>query len=61
MKDTKSTGEVNQLLESIVLKVVSAASILKALKKGEIDIAAVPVDQYLNAKEIANIELTCKS
>ncbi|MGG0670911.1 oligopeptide ABC transporter substrate-binding protein [Sporosarcina koreensis] len=44
-------------LDSIVLKVVSSASILEALKKGDVDIASVPVDQYLNAKEVDNIEL----
>ncbi|MCM3638667.1 oligopeptide ABC transporter substrate-binding protein [Sporosarcina luteola] len=44
-------------LKSMVLKVVSSASILEALKKGDADIASIPVDQYLNAKEIDNIEL----
>ncbi|MDW0116610.1 oligopeptide ABC transporter substrate-binding protein [Sporosarcina thermotolerans] len=44
-------------LDSIVLKVVSSASILEALKKGDVDIASIPVDQYLNAKEVDNIEL----
>ncbi|MCM3710615.1 oligopeptide ABC transporter substrate-binding protein [Sporosarcina luteola] len=44
-------------LKSLVLKVVSSASILEALKKGDADIASIPVDQYLNAKEIDNIEL----
>lgn len=47
-------------LDSVVLKVVSSASILEALKKGDVDIASVPVDQYLNAKEIDNIELLAK-
>lgn len=44
-------------LDSVVLKVVNPASILEALKKGDVDIASIPVDQYLNAKEIDNIEL----
>ena len=30
------------------------------LKQGEVDIASVPVDQYLNAKELENIELLAK-
>ncbi|MFC5601800.1 oligopeptide ABC transporter substrate-binding protein [Sporosarcina koreensis] len=47
-------------LKSMVTKVVSSASILEALKKGEVDIASVPVDQYLNAKDIDNIELLAK-
>ncbi|GEN84174.1 ABC transporter substrate-binding protein [Sporosarcina luteola] len=47
-------------LDSIVLKVVSSASVLEALKKGDIDLSSVPVDQYLNAKEIDNIELLAK-
>jgi peptide/nickel transport system substrate-binding protein len=47
-------------LKSLVQKVVSSASVLEALKKGEVDIASVPVDQYLNAKEIDNIELLAK-
>ncbi|MFS0689470.1 oligopeptide ABC transporter substrate-binding protein [Sporosarcina sp. 179-K 8C2 HS] len=44
-------------LKSLVLKTVSSASILEVLKKGEVDIASIPTDQYLNAKEIDNIEL----
>ncbi|KAA0948880.1 oligopeptide ABC transporter substrate-binding protein [Sporosarcina sp. ANT_H38] len=44
-------------LKSIVLKVVSSASVLEALKKGEIDYAEIPVDQYENAKAIENVEL----
>lgn len=44
-------------LKSLVQKTVSSASILEVLKKGEVDIASIPVDQYQNAKEIDNIEL----
>lgn len=44
-------------LESIVLRVVSSASILEVLKKGEVDIASIPADQYKNAKAINNIEI----
>ena len=44
-------------LKSIVLKVVSSASILESLKQGDVDIASIPADQYVNAKEIENIEL----
>lgn len=44
-------------LQTVILKVVTPESILGALKKGEVDIATVPVDQYLNAEELSNIEL----
>lgn len=44
-------------LKSIVLKVVNPASILKALEKGEVDIAKLPTDQYLNAKDKDQFEL----
>ncbi|CAM3190561.1 oligopeptide ABC transporter substrate-binding protein [Filibacter tadaridae] len=47
-------------LKSIVLKVVSSATALEALKKGEIDYADIPADQYLNAKTIENVELLAK-
>jgi len=47
-------------LKSIVLKVVSSASVLESLKKGEIDYAEIPVDQYEVAKGIENIELLAK-
>ena len=47
-------------LKTLVLKTVSTASILEVLKKGEVDLAKVPVDQYQNAKEIDNIELLAK-
>ena len=47
-------------LESIVLKVVTSASILKELEAGNIDIADVPADQYLNAKELTNVDLLAK-
>lgn len=44
-------------LQSIVVKVVSTASVLQALEKGEIDIASIPVDQYDNARQMAGIEI----
>lgn len=44
-------------LKSIALKVVSTASAVDALKKGDIDVASVPVDQYEKVKEVDNIEL----
>jgi len=44
-------------LKSLVQKTVSSASILEVLKKGEVDIASIPTDQYENAKGIDNIEL----
>ena len=47
-------------LKSVVLKVVNTASILKAVKTGEIDLAEIPADQYLNVKELGNIELLAK-
>lgn len=47
-------------LDSIVLKVVNPNTVLEVLKKGEIDMASIPADQYLNAKEIDNVELLAK-
>ncbi|MBE1553299.1 oligopeptide ABC transporter substrate-binding protein [Sporosarcina limicola] len=47
-------------LKSIVLKVVNSATILEALKKGEVDIAGFPTDQYLNAKDVDQFELLGK-
>ena len=47
-------------LQTVILKVVVPESILGALKKGEIDIASIPADQYLNAKKMSNIELLAK-
>ncbi|MCG3087623.1 oligopeptide ABC transporter substrate-binding protein [Sporosarcina cyprini] len=44
-------------LKTLVLKVVNSASILEALKKGDVDLASIPTDQYENAKGIDNIEL----
>ncbi|KXH80687.1 oligopeptide ABC transporter substrate-binding protein [Sporosarcina sp. HYO08] len=44
-------------LQRIVVKVVSTASILKALEKGEVDIASIPVDQYDNARKVDEIEI----
>jgi len=47
-------------LQRVILKVVAPESILGALKKGEVDIATIPTDQYLNAKKVDNIELLAK-
>ncbi len=47
-------------LKSLVLKVVSNASILETMKKGEVDIASLPTDQYENAKKLDNAELLGK-
>jgi len=44
-------------LDSIVLKVVSPSVAVNALETGDIDIASVPTDQYLSAKELKNVEL----
>lgn len=46
--------------KTVVLKVVSSATVLEALKKGEIDFAGVPADQYENAKKVENVELLAK-
>lgn len=47
-------------LQTVILKVVTPESVLGALKKGEIDIASIPPDQYMNAKELETIELLAK-
>ena len=47
-------------LQSIVLKVVNHASIVKAIESGAVDIAELPVDQYEQAKDLSNIELLAK-
>jgi len=47
-------------LQRVILKVVAPESILGALKKGEVDLATIPTDQYLNAKKVDNIELLTK-
>ncbi len=44
-------------LKSIVLKVVSPSVAVKAMENGDIDIASLPADQYLSAKELKNVEL----
>ncbi len=49
--------ECEPALKSIVLKVVNSKSIVKAVESGEIDIADIPADQYLNVNELSNIEL----
>ncbi|GKV55268.1 ABC transporter substrate-binding protein [Sporosarcina sp. NCCP-2222] len=47
-------------LKSVVLKVVNPVAIIEAVKKGDVDLATIPADQYLKAKEIDNIELLAK-
>lgn len=44
-------------LKSIVQKVVSPATIVESVKKGDIDLASIPADQYLTVKDVDNIEL----
>lgn len=47
-------------LKSIVLKVVNSSSIVKSVKAGDVDLADIPADQYLNVKDLGNIELLAK-
>ena len=47
-------------LKSIVQKVVSPATIVESVKKGDIDLASIPADQYETIKDIDNIELLAK-
>ncbi|WP_374719684.1 oligopeptide ABC transporter substrate-binding protein [Parageobacillus toebii] len=47
-------------LKGVILKVVSPQVVLQALKKGEIDIAEFPTDQYVNAKGTKNIQFVGK-
>lgn len=47
-------------LKSVVLKVVNTKSIVKAVEAGDIDLAEIPADQYLNVKDLGNIELLAK-
>ena len=47
-------------LKSIVFKVVNTSSIVKSVKAGDVDVAVVPADQYLNVKDLGNIELLAK-
>ncbi len=44
-------------LKSVVLQVVNPSVVVESLKSGAIDLATIPADQYLNAKQIDNIEL----
>ena len=60
MKDIDDYWRGKPALKTVVLKVVAPGSVVGALEKGEIDLASVPADQYLNAKELANIELLAK-
>ncbi|MBA2876399.1 oligopeptide ABC transporter substrate-binding protein [Thermaerobacillus caldiproteolyticus] len=43
-------------LKGVIVKVVSPKVVLQSLKKGEIDIAEFPTDQYVNAKGTKNIQ-----
>lgn len=47
-------------LKSIVLKVVNPKVILQAMKKGEVDVAEFPTDQYAAAKGSKNFQLIGK-
>lgn len=47
-------------LKGVILKVVSPQVVLQALKKGEIDIAEFPTDQYVSAKGTKNIQFVGK-
>lgn len=47
-------------LQSIILKVVNTSSIVKTMESGDVDIADIPADQYLNIKDAENIELLAK-
>ncbi|PIC63554.1 oligopeptide ABC transporter substrate-binding protein [Sporosarcina sp. P13] len=44
-------------LQSVVLKTVNEAVVVESLKKGDVDIARVPVDQYEAVKKLGNIDL----
>ncbi|PIC04047.1 oligopeptide ABC transporter substrate-binding protein [Anoxybacillus flavithermus] len=47
-------------LKGVIVKVVSPKVVLQSLKKGEIDIAEFPTDQYLGAKGTKNIQFVGK-
>lgn len=47
-------------LKGVIVKIVSPQVVLQALKKGEIDIAEFPADQYVNAKGTKNIQFVGK-
>ncbi|MDV6377291.1 oligopeptide ABC transporter substrate-binding protein [Sporosarcina sp. GW1-11] len=44
-------------LQSVVLKTVNESIIVESLKKGDVDLARVPVDQYESVGRLSNIEL----
>lgn len=44
-------------LKSIVQKVVSSATIVESMKKGDIDLASIPADQYETVKDVEGMEL----
>ncbi|MDP4162402.1 MAG: oligopeptide ABC transporter substrate-binding protein [Bacillota bacterium] len=48
-------------LQSIVLKVVNPKVILQSLKKGDVDIATFPTDQYPSAKNSKNFQFVGKN
>lgn len=43
-------------LKGVIVKVVNPKVVLQALKKGEIDVAQFPTDQYVSAKGTKNIQ-----
>lgn len=44
-------------LQSVVLKTVNEAIVVESLKKGDVDLARVPVDQYEAVRKLGNIDL----
>ncbi|TBL77315.1 oligopeptide ABC transporter substrate-binding protein [Paenibacillus thalictri] len=48
--------EGKPILKGVIVKVVSTKVVLQALKKGEIDIASFPTDQYPTAKGTKNVQ-----
>lgn len=44
-------------LQSVVLKIVNDSVVVESLKKGDIDIATVPADQYETLAKLDNIEM----
>ena len=47
-------------VKSVILKVVNTSSIVKSVQSGDADVAVIPADQYLNVKDLGNIELLAK-
>ncbi|WP_153731149.1 oligopeptide ABC transporter substrate-binding protein [Sporosarcina obsidiansis] len=44
-------------LKSVVLKTVNEAIVVESLKKGDVDLAKIPADQYETVRKLDNIEL----